>query len=164
MATLAGDSGYGCVMSTTIAGAAGSETPSGDLVYFWAEEMEILEKSDDRRRVMSNYTTSQLPTGKYDQGFKLSKVIVTKQAQATAGAEVDVIRNFIRDHSIKVGGTRVYGFLYNFAESRYQLLDWNATHTQIRPFYGRPQPTNWKMGKGKIYTASSFTFLKVTLD
>ena len=163
MGVLAGDSGYGFVMSTTIGGGVGTETPSGDIVYFWAKDMEILDASRDRRRVMSNYITSQLPTGKLDQGIKLSNIRVTKQAQASAGAEVDIIRNFIRDHSVKIGGTKVYGFLYNFAETRYQLLDWNASHVQIRPILGRPQPTNWKMLKGKIYGAANFVFYKVTI-
>lgn len=163
MATLSGSSGFAVAISTTKAGDAGSETPTGDIIYLWCEKISINDKSEDRVRVLSNYTSLKIPTGKMSLGVTLGNVIIGKFVSGTATEELDVVRNFIREHSVKIGGTKVYIFVKNIADDKYVKLGWNTSHTQIRYYYGYPEPTTWEMDKGKMYKAMSLKFQDVTM-
>lgn len=159
----AGSNQYAFAMSTSYTGSTGSETPDGTTVYLFPQKFEIIAASKDRRRVISNFAASKVLSGKYDLGVRLSKVYVTAVVKSTGVEELDYIRDFIRTYGAKVGGSKVYAFMYNFAAAKYYKLSWNASHTQLQYLKGHPEPTVWGTDKGDLHLAQSFLFFETTI-
>jgi hypothetical protein len=159
----AGSSDYAFAMSTAKTGATGSESPDGTAVYLFPKKYGFVAVSKDRRRVISNFSSSMVLSGKYDLGIRLTNVIVTAVVKATGVEEVDYVRDFIRTYGSKVGSDKVYAFLHNAAANKDHKCSWDSSHTQVQYMEGRPMATTWENAGGDMFMAPSFVFYEVTI-
>lgn len=157
MTTIAGATTYCIYLSTTKTGAEGSETPTGDIVYFYAEDYD---------RSVANLAlpkptiggTFYIPTSKFSIVVTLKNVFIGPQGAITATTEADAIEKFLFDNSIKRGASGFYLFLYNEAETQYRKYAWTSSGTQVRTILCCVNGWNEEMGKGKHYILPSLKF------
>ena len=162
MATLAGNANYAIAIATAIAGAAGSETPSGDIVYLYAKKANITNKNKDKRNTIAANGAIKIVTAKNDLGVKLTDCTVSKEVTAESTLETDVITNFIYDHGRKIGSTKVYMFVYNIADGRYVKLS-HVSGTHVRYMYGLFGDYDIELGQGGLFKIKSLIFEQVTV-
>lgn len=161
MATIAGNNNYAIAISTTKTGIAGSETPTGDIIYLFAEDIGWDNASGDKRKLIAKGKVIKIITGKIDLQFKLGNCTISKQATASSTLEITAIENFIYNHGRVQGSDKVYLFVYNIADASYMKLSHvSSVHVQyILGYFGK---YNGRMGKAKIFKIPSLTFEQVT--
>jgi len=160
MGTIAGDStNYKIYLSTTKTGAAGEETPTGDIVYFWAESYDK-SPANLQQPKPSVAKSHYYPASKYNIEITLKNIHVAAQGAITATTEADAIDNFLYQKSIRRGSSGFYLFLYHEADAQYRKLDWNSTGTQIRPLFCAISGWNDHAEKGKLIVYPSMKFIK----
>ena len=159
MTTIAGNVNYKIYLSTATTGAAGSETPTGDIVYFWAEDYDKsvgnLVKPKD-----SIDQSIYIPSSKYSIAITLKNCVIVPQGAVTSIAEANAIDHFIYTYSLKRNAAGMYLFIYSEAESIYRKLSWNTSGTHLQ--YLKVAIDGWNDigGKGKVTTFPSVKFLR----
>jgi len=162
MATIAGNSNYAIAIASATTGAAGSETPSGDIVYLFAESVKGSVKNNDKRKIVAAEKIIKIVTGKTNLQVKLTKCTISKEVTATATAEINAITDQFRDWGFKGQSAKCYIFVKNTADSTYVKISWSrpaGVHQQFMAGY--IEGYDWSMMKGKIFVIDTLTFSQV---
>ena len=163
MTLIGGDANYTITLSTDYTGSAGSESPSGDTVKFFAQDVEYKPTSGDQRKILSNGSSLKVITGKISRSVGLMNCIVVANVENTATEEMDAIEEFVHAHGEKVGSTKVYLWIYHESDARYKKLGYDSSNNHTRYLKGFPLPLDYKMGAGKTYIMPTFLFEEVTI-
>ena len=134
MTTIAGISNYKIYLSLAKTGAVGSETPSGDLVYFFAEDYSKPIGNMIKPKP-STGKSFYYPATKWSASITLKNVHVKANVKNTATEEADAIDHFIFTNSIKRGGAGMYIFLYHEADAKYRHIDWNSSGAHMQAMF-----------------------------
>ena len=159
----AGNSSYAVIMSTTKTGAVGSETPTGDIVYFFAGMVKKKHKDNSKRKIIAGHAAYKTLMEKIDMGLIAMKCYVAPEVTATATQEMDAIEDFCYTYGSEIGADKVYIFLYNADDSLYKKLGIDSSGNQTNYLLGHPQPIEWVL-QGNSYTIPSFVFAPSTHD
>jgi len=159
--TKVGQSGWAIIVSSAKTGAAGSETPDGDVYYFNCNisgKLKPLDKFTPASTFVSRY-----PTTKVEIQIKAENCVVPAVIAASSTQELDLILDFIYNSSIKTGADKVYLFVRHEAESRYLKLSWSATHVHQQFLLGQFFDSDYKLIGGDYIWKLNFVFKQATL-
>lgn len=159
MTTIAGTTDYKIYLATATTGAAGSETPSGDVVYFYAEDYSKPVGNIVKPKPSVNFT-AYYPASKWNLSFTLKNCHVKANVKSTATEEADAIDHFIFTHSIQRGGGGFYIFLYHEADAKYRHIDWNSTGVHMQSCFVAIDGWDDHAVQGKLIIYPSMKFIK----
>jgi len=162
---VAGVDGYAVCISSATTGAAGSESPdyTGDeeAIFLFAEKIQIMNKSKDKKSLIPNNKGIKILTGKADINMKISGCNVGPQGASTGTTQIELIEDFVYRHGRKRGGAKVFLFVKNLADDDWKKLDHNDAHVHIKPLEGYIADTDVEFGKGNVYKLNSLIFEQV---
>jgi len=162
LATVAGDSAYAVAISTTYTGAAGSETPTGEIIYLLATDIDYKLISMDPFTQSAGFTI-RYPTNMRKISVGLVGCTIPKQGAVKSTTEASAIINFVYNYSIKFGAAKLYCFLYHMADELYLKCSWNTSHVQLQYIKGQFENLALKLGGGEYpWKAPTITFTEAT--
>ena len=159
MTRIAGTTDYKIYLATAKTGAAGSETPSGDVVYFFAEDYSKPVGNLVKPKP-SVGTAFYVPSTKYNITISLKNIHVKANVKGTATEEADAIDHFIYTNSIARGGAGFYIFLYHEADGKYRHIDWNSAGVHMQTMFVAIDGWDDHATQGKLILYPSMKFIK----
>jgi len=159
LTTIAGTTDYKIYLATAKTGVAGSETPSGDVVYFYAEDYSKPVGNLVKPKPSVNFT-AYYPGSKWNITITLKNVQVKANVKNTATEEADAIDHFIFENSIVRGSTGMYIFLYHEADAKYRHIDWNTSGVHMQTMFVAIDGWDDHAVQGKLIVYPSMKFIK----
>jgi len=155
MGTIAGTSAYRVIISTAVSSAA----PSGDIVYFFAEDYDKSVANSAKPKLSAN-RAFYIPSSIYNVTVTVKNAHVVANVESTATEEADAIDDFFFQNNMVFGGSPLYLFIYHEADAKYRKLDWDSSKNQINYLACAVDGWNDHAEKGKMITYPSLKFNK----
>lgn len=158
---IAGANTYAIAIASATVGAAGSETPDGNVVYLnpvkWKVDYKPIIK---RKGTLSG--ASAYPNGQRLNTITINNCRVVAAVTANATAELNAISNFFYTHGIKQGAAKAFAFIHHKADNVYEKLSWSTGHVHQQFMKGLVVPFNTETIPGKLILIPTVSFWEAT--
>lgn len=159
----AGELNYTIKLATAYTGSTGAEVPDGSGITLHAADANWTPKNEDSPSTIAGGETLYIANERYQLALQARNIIIGVVGSNDPTDELDTILEFCYAHGTKIGSTKIYAFVYNETDEKYQPMSFDSSGNVIRYMQGVCHLPPVHLGQGNIYDIPTFQFWRATV-